>query len=272
MDPKDALASLDQYRSLDSSVRLELAFNLAEQLGEDWEAHDFVGDAELATLRHLPTNMLFVAIPGGSFEMGLSDADLEEARRYIDDQYVEHHLKLEGDWARPVHTVSVAPFLLGMDITMPKQVRVLSDGAFRGESFVPAKALEFAQVVGAFRLPSEAEFEWVMREGGAVRFVADAARQFAETGRWPFPHTNGWGFKRLNANAWTADEWHDSYEGAPSTGEAWTSGGPPGVFRGDLPVGVEYPAALTAALAAYRGRWVDGQENEVVIRLARSLS
>ena len=89
---------------------------------------------------------------------------------------------------------------------------------------------------GAYRLPSEAEWEYGCRGGGKHSYcgsddvdrVAWYRQNSAQrTHRVGTRAANGFGLNDMSGNAleWVEDCWHDNYSTAPSSGEPWTSGG-----------------------------------------------
>ena len=142
-----------------------------------------------------------------------------------------------------------------------------------------------------YRLLSEAEWEYAARAGttgpfhfGATispdqaNYAANIAYGAGRKGRYrkqtvpvgSFP-ANDFGLLEVHGNVreWVEDCWHDSYRGAPSDGNAWTSGGDCGfrVLRG----GSWYyaPRFLRSAI---RGRDASGIRSGFVgFRVSRTL-
>jgi formylglycine-generating enzyme required for sulfatase activity len=109
-----------------------------------------------------------------------------------------------------------------------------------------ADALSLAGILG-FRLPSEAELEWLARDGGAAPFLLNAASSAAPRSRF--------GVERLHYGEWAADDWHPSYDGAPQDSATWRGGEPCGVFRaGTPPANMQSPEDLIFLLSAVRGQ------------------
>lgn len=99
-----------------------------------------------------------------------------------------------------------------------------------------AKLISPRQVV---RLPTEAEWEYCARAGMATRYsFGDDAKDLNDFG-WSTQNAagndppvgakrpNAWGLYDVHGYLWEwcADHWHDSYQGGPTDGSAWTAGG-----------------------------------------------
>jgi formylglycine-generating enzyme required for sulfatase activity len=189
-----------------------------------------------------------VAIPGGRFWMGSPDG---EAGRYSRES--------------PQHEVSVPDFFLGKFTVTQAQWRAVvqlpqinqslnADPAyFNGDNRPVEKvswddAQEFcarlSQATGkAYRLPSEAQWEYACRAGSTTPFAFGATlntdianydgnytygngkkgvhrEQTVDVGSFP---PNAWGLYDMHGNVleWCEDSWHNNYNGAPTDGTAW---------------------------------------------------
>ena len=92
-----------------------------------------------------------------------------------------------------------------------------------------------------YRLPSESEWEYAARAGTETVYSwgneigVNRANSFKSGSKWSGKQTspvgsfapNGFGLYDMHGNVWewVEDCWHDNYEGAPSDGSVWTSGG-----------------------------------------------
>ncbi len=184
-----------------------------------------------------------VHIPAGTFMMGAPDNE-PEARN------VE----------KPQHSVTVPEFWIGkFPITQAQYKAIMGKNPsyFKGdhrpvEQVSWHDAVEFCQKLSAktgkqYRLPSEAEWEYACRAGTTTPFhfgqtltdklanydatetynnspLGQYRRQTTEVGSFP---ANAFGLHDMHGNVWEwcLDHWHDNYNGAPSDGSAWITGG-----------------------------------------------
>ncbi len=194
-----------------------------------------------------------VLIPGGSFEMGAAENELESNEDEL-----------------PPHLVTVSTFFMGRyPVTQaqwraaagfPKiELEIEPDPAnFKGddrpvESVNWHEAVEFCQRLSRktdrnYRLPSEAEWEYACRAGtktpfhfgetittelanydGNYVYGKETKGEYREqtTAVGQFGIANNFGLCDLHGNVWEwcADPWHDNYEGAPADGSVWEEGG-----------------------------------------------
>jgi formylglycine-generating enzyme required for sulfatase activity/uncharacterized caspase-like protein len=186
-----------------------------------------------------------VAIPGGVFTIG---SPPDEPQR--------------GDNEGPQQEIMVPQFLLGKyPVTQAQYQAVMAynpanfteNGVNRPVERVSwDNAVEFCQKLSKqtgreYRLPSEAEWEYACRAGTTTSFYlgptlttdlanyngsstygsgpkGQAREQTTDVGSFP---ANAFGLYDLHGNVWEwcLDHWHDSYEGAPTDGSAWITGG-----------------------------------------------
>lgn len=184
-----------------------------------------------------------VSIPGGSFEMGSPESESQR----------------DGDEG-PQHSVSISPFFMGKyQVTQAQWEAVMGNNPsnFKGadrpvETVSWEEATEFCQRLSQqtgqdYRLPSEAEWEYACRAGtrspfyfgetitpDIVNYDGNFAYGSGPEGEYreettpvgSFP-PNAFGLHDMHGNVWEwcQDYWHDNYDGAPSDGSAWVTGG-----------------------------------------------
>ncbi|WP_437972189.1 hypothetical protein WMF04_24115 [Sorangium sp. So ce260] len=273
-----ALRTFHEYDQLAPAARLALVRPLADALNHDFEPHSrLVGARALCAVRHRSTKLVFAAVPGGLFDMGLTDADIEHASEYVDwTAPVQQFIGRLERVSRPVHRVAVRPFVCATTPVDKKHLDTICEGGFTSDTFDAQEARNFVAELG-FRLPSEAELEYLARDGGTEHFVNAGTRAVSERGRWvDWPEKNALGFRHLNMGEWAADDWHESYEGAPSTSDPWFKGDPRGVYRGALPLRPESRDEILFGLSAFRGEGADDGDDDIdrryfLVRLALDL-
>jgi formylglycine-generating enzyme required for sulfatase activity len=217
-----------------------------------------------------------VGIPAGSFDMGSTESADEQ----------------------PVRRVNVSAFLLGRtEVTQRQWIAVMGSNPSRFSSCgldCPVEGIswedsqEFIRRLGqgtgkAYRLPTEAEWEYAARAGNSGKWsFGDVESQLgnhawfsmnsgATTHIVAQKRPNAFGLYDMHGNAWewVQDTWHGDYTGAPSDGSAWINGGDNArrVLRGGAYV--NYSAHLRSAI---RGRVApDVRADYSGLRIARTL-
>jgi formylglycine-generating enzyme required for sulfatase activity len=188
--------------------------------------------------------MEFILIPAGSFIMGSNIG-------YKD--------------AKPSHEVEISQsfYLQTTEVTQGQWKKVMGDNPSKFKQCgddcpVERVSWEYAQgfiaklnqleKTKAYRLPSEAEWEYACRAGTTTEYsFGDDASKLGEYG-WYRDNSNkrtqkvatkkpnSWGLYDMHGNVWdwVEDDWHGSYEGAPADGRAFVdnSSGSYHVVRG----------------------------------------
>jgi len=182
-----------------------------------------------------------VYIPGGTFLMG-SPADEKDS--YNDE--------------RPQHYVTIQPFYMGkypvtfaeynVFCTATKRENPSDERWGRGKRPVINVSWQDAkdycqwlseQTGKKYRLPSEAEWEYACRAGTTTQYsfgddeaqLGDYAWYDKNSGNTTHPvgekKPNAFGLYDMHGNVWEwcEDVWHENYNGAPTDGSAWVSGG-----------------------------------------------
>jgi len=192
-----------------------------------------------------------ILVTGGAFEMGSPEDEPERS-----------------DTEVPQHWANVPSFFMGRYPVTQAQWRVVAalptlehdldpdPSEFKGDTYPIERvswydAIEFCERLStytkhAYRLPSEAEWEYACRAGtttpfhfGAVitpkvtNYDGNYSYNNSPKGEYrekttPVDHfefANAWGLSDIHGNVyeWCQDHWHGSYEGAPTDGSAWLS-------------------------------------------------
>lgn len=188
------------------------------------------------------TGMEFIKIVAGEFLMGSDESE-------------EGSSKDE----RPVHKVIIKyPYYLGKYPVTQKQWKKLMGSNLsysKGDDFPVEmvswddiqdfiKKLNDKEGVDKYRLPSEAEWEYVCRAGTQAKFSFNEDESKLDNYAWYEKNAwrdkdvahetrpvsqkkpNPWGFYDMHGNVWewVQDNWHQDYNGAPSDGSAWEDG------------------------------------------------
>lgn len=208
-----------------------------------------------ARQRLLDFSPRMVDVPGGSFQMGSTDAANEgpahpvtvpdfaigqyevtvgEYLRFCDDTHSHY-----PEWLQPGGEFNVEN---GSDDYYKKQ------GYSRAATRLPVSGVSWGDAVAychwlsqktglAYRLPTEAEWEFAARGGNSSRGFKYAgsndiglvAWYAANSDTMPQPtggkQPNELGLFDMSGNVqeWVQDDWHEHYVGAPNDGSAWTT-------------------------------------------------
>ena len=185
------LTSLGDWTRSTEGERRQLAIELAAALGAEWRPVPRLRGAHgLAAVLHVPSNIEFVAVPGGRFVAGVQPADAELLRD------LEWNEESSAEWleslgARAGGEVTVAPFLIARGPVLAGDAqRIAGDeaGWVTGNEDSPAAPIRFTKdqctpILAAFpwRLPTGHEWEWVARTGGTTAFLNGATPDETES-------------------------------------------------------------------------------------------
>jgi hypothetical protein len=188
------------------------------------------------------TYLDMVEIPAGSFLMG---SPPEEEGRY-DDEGPQHEVTL-GAFFMSRTPVTQAQWHAVASLPKVSRDLELNPSYFRGDDLPVERVswhdcIEFCQRLSQhtgrdYTLPSESQWEYACRAGTITRFHfgdeittkqvnfdgEDYRGKTTDVGSFA---ANAWGLYDMHGNVWEwcLDDWHDSYEGAPSDGSAWVEG------------------------------------------------
>jgi hypothetical protein len=179
----------------------------------------------------------FVTVPGGRMQMGILPTELDLLDFYLGHKpHIVAMLRPIIETSSPVCEIEVAPFLCSRLLRAEEILGYVPGAETDPLGAVPRlTALEVARAAGA-RLPSDAELEWLARQGGASPFVLDVVYEAPEDDPKNVlivdqPTAPRFGISDLFEAQWAADDWFPSHEGRPRTAAARVGGDPQGVRR-----------------------------------------
>jgi len=229
----------EAWSQLTQPERLEIASSLLATLGNAWQLAP-EQTAPHVRLHHRVTDLPFLLVAGGTMQMGLQQSEIALVRRYVGSRpHVLEQIRQFQQFAAPVREVRVIPFLCGERRLKLAQVAAFSaelkDDADPCGHMRRAAALRLSNEQG-FRLPSDAELEWLARQGRNAPFILDCAFEAPEEDEENVviadqPIIARFGIEDLFETQWAADDWFPDHAERPLTSVARTNGDPQGVRR-----------------------------------------
>ena len=202
-----------------------------------------------------------VSIPGGIFLMGSDDKD----EHGYSDERPQHEVTIEPFFISK-HPITQSQWRIIASLEIIEQELKPDPSHFKGDDRPVEQvswhdAMEFcarlSRMTGReYRLPSEAEWEYACRANTTTPFAFgetltaklanyNASNLFAEEPKGESRgettpvgnfYANAFGLSDMHGNVWEwcLDHWHKTYEGAPTDGSAWVTGGGKGsrIVRG----------------------------------------
>ncbi len=175
-------------------------------------------------------------IPAGEFMMGSPETE----KGHYDDEGPQHKVKIASPFWMGKYPITQAQY----EAIMGKNPSHFKGAQRPVENVSWDDCNEFRKRLSKrlgveFKLPSEAQWEYACRAGTTTAYsFGDEASQLGnyawytensggETHPVGEKKPNAWGLYDMHGNVWEwcEDLWHSNYQGAPTDGSAWMSGG-----------------------------------------------
>src|SRR6516162_9551861 len=196
--------------------------------------------ADLEVLRDAPFAPELVVIPAGQFMMGSPEGE----EGHFDDEGPQHRVAISQRFAIGRYPVTFDEYDRFCEAKGQKKPEDPGWGRGRRPAInvswddAQAYIAWLSQGIGrAYRLPSEAEWEYACRAGTTSRYSFGeaikpdnanyAGSSLGRTAAVGAYSANRWGLHDMHGNVleWVEDDWHENYQGAPSDGSAWKNVG-----------------------------------------------
>jgi formylglycine-generating enzyme required for sulfatase activity len=243
--------------------------------------------ADLEVFRDASFAPELVVIPTGEFMMGST-----EEEEVFEDERPQHRVTIHRRFALGRYPVTFEEYNRFCEATRREKPADQGWGRARRPvilvSWDEAQAYNgwLSQETGkAYRLPSEAEWEYACRAGTTTRYsFGDAItprdanygdtglKSTSEVGGYP---PNPWGFHDMHGNVWewVEDDWHENYREAPTDGSAWKEPEASSDQRLCVLRGGSWDSDSRGGRSAFRNRRIPNLRRSIVgFRVARTLS
>lgn len=233
-----SIYQVDKWFGASRVERCAAAEVVVQALGNAWQVAQPTNTHVDVHLLHRPTSMTFVLVPEGTMTIGLGPAELALLELYLGRRrHILEQIAGVRSSAQPTCEVRVAPFICGERLLDDQQVERCLPGSNPDAlgSVHRKEALALAAHAG-FRVPSDAELEWLARQGRQSPFVLDCVYEAEEDDDQHVlitdqPIRPRFGIADLFETQWSADDWFDTHADRPPTAEARRGGDPQGVRR-----------------------------------------